>query len=105
MQTPSFKIAVIPGDGIGKEVTAEAIKTIEAVGKKFGRSFELEHLPWSADYFLQTGDTSPANGYDILRGLEAVFVGGLGGPRVADNRHAGDILLGTRFEVDLFVNY
>jgi len=105
MQTPSFKIAVIPGDGIGKEVTAEAIKTIEAVGKKFGRSFELEHLPWSADYFLQTGVTIPSNGYDMLRGFDAVFIGALGDPRVPDNRHARDILLGTRFELDLFVNY
>src|SRR4051794_31326299 len=105
MQTPSFKIAIIPGDGIGKEVTAEAIKTIEAVGKKFGRSFELEHLPWSADYFLQTGVTIPSNGYDMLRGFDAVFIGALGDPRVPDNRHARDILLGTRFELDLFVNY
>src|SRR3954451_8881696 len=105
MQTPSFKIAVIPGDGIGKEVTAEAIKTIEAVGKKFGRSFELEHLPWSADYFLQTGVTIPSNGYDMLRGFDAVFIGALGDPRVPDNRHARDVLLGTRFELDLFVNY
>src|SRR3954464_14515841 len=105
MQTPSFKIAVIPGDGIGKEVTAEAIKTIEAVGKKFGYTFELEHLPWSADYFLQTGVTIPSNGYDMLRRFDAVFIGALGDPRVPDNRHARDILLGTRFELDLFVNY
>src|SRR3982751_5025762 len=105
MQTPSFKIAVIPGDGIGKEVTAEAVKAIEAAGRKFGRSFELEHLPWSADYFLQTGVTIPSNGYDMLRGFDAVFIGALGDPRVPDNRHARDILLGTRFELDLFVNY
>jgi len=105
MQTPSLKIAVIPGDGIGKDVTAEAVKVIEAVGRKFGRSFDLDHLPWSADYFLQTGVTIPPNGYDTLRGFDAVFIGALGDPRVPDNRHARDILLGTRFELDLFVNY
>src|SRR4051812_27937540 len=105
MQTPSFKIAVIPGDGIGKDVTAEAVKVIVAVGRKFGRSFDLEHLPWSADYFLQTGVTIPPNGYDMLRTFDAVFIGALGDPRVPDNRHARDILLGTRFELDLFVNY
>src|SRR3954465_8285099 len=105
MQTPSFKIAVIPGDGIGKEVTAEAVKVIEAVGKKFGCRFELEHLPWSADYFLQTGVTIPSNGYDMLRRFDAVFIGALGDPRVPDNRHARDILLGTRFGLDLYVNY
>src|SRR4051795_7590023 len=105
MQTKSFTLAVIPGDGIGKEVTAEAVKIIEAIGKKFGRTFELEHLPWSADYYLETGVTIPPNGYDTLRGFDAIFIGALGDPRVPDNRHARDILLGTRFELDLFVNY
>jgi 3-isopropylmalate dehydrogenase len=105
MQTQSFKIAVIPGDGIGREVTAEAVKVIEAVAQKFGRRFELEQLPWSADYFLQTGVTIPSNGYDTLRGFDAILIGALGDPRVPDNRHARDILLGTRFELDLYVNY
>src|SRR3954465_12263677 len=105
MQTKSFTLAVIPGDGIGKEVTAEAVKIIEAIGKKFGRTFELEHLPWSADYYLETGVTIPPNGYDTLRGFDAIFIGALGDPRVADNRHARDILLGIRFELDLYVNY
>jgi 3-isopropylmalate dehydrogenase len=105
MQTQTFKIGIIPGDGIGKEVTAEAIKAIEAVGERFGRTFDLEHLPWSADYFLQTGVTIPPNGFDTLRGFDAILIGALGDPRVPDNRHARDILLGTRFELDLYVNY
>jgi 3-isopropylmalate dehydrogenase len=100
-----MKIAIIPGDGIGREVTAEAVKVIEAVGERFGQTFEFEHLPWSADYYLQTGVTIPANGYDTLRGFDAILIGALGDPRVADNRHARDILLGTRFELDLYVNY
>src|SRR6188508_1603470 len=100
-----LRIAVIAGDGIGKEVTAEAVKVIQAVGQRFGRSFDLEQLPWSADHYLQTGVTIPPNGYDRLREFDAIFIGALGDPRVADNRHARDILLGTRFELDLFVNY
>ena len=100
-----MKIAVIAGDGIGKEVTAEAVKVIEAVADRFGRTFEIEPLPWSADYFLQSGITIPPNGYDLLREFDAIFIGALGDPRVPDNRHARDILLGTRFELDLFVNY
>jgi 3-isopropylmalate dehydrogenase len=100
-----LKIAVISGDGIGSEVTAEAVKVIEAVGERFGRTFELEHLPWGADYYLQTGVTIPPNGYDTLRGFDAILIGALGDPRVPDNRHARDILLGTRFELDLYVNY
>jgi 3-isopropylmalate dehydrogenase len=62
-------------------------------------------LPWSADYFLESGITIPPNGYDLLRKFDAIFIGALGDPRVPDNRHARDILLGTRFELDLFVNY
>ena len=96
----SPRIAVIPGDGIGKEVTAEAVRILEAVG-----GLELEPLPWGADHFLATGETIPPGGYDTLRSFDAILVGALGDPRVPDNRHARDILLGTRFELDLYVNY
>ncbi len=101
-----MRIAVIPGDGIGKDVTAEAVKVLRAVGEVFGRTFDLVHLPWSADHYLATGETLPANGYQMLRDqFQAIFVGALGDPRVGDNKHARDILLGTRFELDLYVNY
>jgi 3-isopropylmalate dehydrogenase len=100
-----MRIAVIAGDGIGKDVTAEAVKVLGRVSDAFGRDIALEPLPWSADHYLKTGETLPSNGYDVLRSFDAVFVGALGDPRVADNRHARDILLGTRFELDLYVNY
>jgi len=100
-----MRIAVIPGDGIGKEVTAEAVRVLNASAAASGRSLELTHLPWSADHFLATGETMPADGYQRLREFDAIFVGALGDPRVPDNRHARDILLGTRFELDLYVNY
>ena len=101
-----MKIAVIAGDGIGQDVTAEAVKVLTAVGEAFGRQFDLVHLPWSADHYLKTGETLPADGYRMLSDeFDAIFIGALGDPRVADNRHARDILLGTRFELDLYVNY
>jgi 3-isopropylmalate dehydrogenase len=101
-----MRIAIIPGDGIGVEVTAEAVKAVRRVGEVFGRQFDLEMLPWSADHYLQTGVTLPPDGYAMLRDeFDAVFIGALGDPRVPDNRHARDILLGTRFELDLYVNY
>jgi len=101
-----MRIAVIPGDGIGVETTAEAVKAIRAVGEVFGRQFDLDMLPWGAEHFLRTGVTIPADGYAMLRDqFDAIFIGALGDPRVPDNRHARDILLGTRFELDLFVNY
>jgi 3-isopropylmalate dehydrogenase len=100
------RIAVIPGDGIGKEVTAEAVKTLRAVADRSGRGIDLEMLPWSADYYLQSGVSIPPNGYEMLRDeFDAILLGALGDPRVPDNRHARDILLGTRFELDLYVNY
>jgi 3-isopropylmalate dehydrogenase len=104
-RSKDLRIAVIAGDGIGVEVTAEALKVLQSVERVFGRRFEIEHLPWSADHFLKTGETIPANGYALLREFDAVFIGALGDPRVPDNRHARDILLGTRFELDLYVNY
>src|SRR5258705_6599862 len=100
-----MKLAIIAGDGIGKDVTAEAVKAITRAGEAFGRRFELEHLPWGADYFLETGITIPPDGYDTLRAFDAIFIGALGDPRTPENRHARDILLGTRFELDLYVNY
>src|SRR5262245_26538807 len=101
-----MRIAVIPGDGIGKEVTAEAVNVLEAVRDVAGGGLELERLPWGADYFLQSGVSLPPNGYAMLRDeFDAILLGALGDPRVPDNRHARDILLGTRFELDLYVNY
>ena len=101
-----MRLAVIPGDGIGKEVVAEALRAIRRVGDVFGRTFEIEQIPWGADYYLETGVTVPANGYVMLRDdFDAVLVGALGDPRVPDSRHARDILLGIRFELDLYVNY
>jgi len=101
-----MRIAVIPGDGIGVETTAEAMAVVRAAADVFGRPIDLETLPWGADYFLQTGITIPPNGYAMLRDeFDAIFIGALGDPRVPDNRHARDILLGTRFELDLYVNY
>jgi 3-isopropylmalate dehydrogenase len=100
------RVAVIPGDGIGKEVTAEAVRVLQAVSDSAGRRLELTELPWSADHYLTTGVTIPPNGYAMLRDdYDAVLLGALGDPRVPDNRHARDILLGARFELDLYVNY
>ena len=101
-----MRIAVIPGDGIGKEVTAEAVKALRAVAEVNAVALDLEQIPWGADYYLQSGITIPPNGYDMLRDdFDAVLLGAMGDPRVPDNRHARDVLLGTRFALDLYVNY
>jgi 3-isopropylmalate dehydrogenase len=100
-----MRIAVIPGDGIGPEVTTAALGVVRAAADAFGRRISFETLPWGADHFLATGITIPKDGYAQLGQFDAVFVGALGDPRVPDNRHARDILLGTRFELDLYVNH
>jgi 3-isopropylmalate dehydrogenase len=99
------RIAVIPGDGIGVEVTAEAMKIVRAATALFGRALDTDVLPWSAEHYLRTGVAMPSDGYARLREFDAIFVGALGDPRVPDNRHAREILLGIRFELDLYVNY
>jgi 3-isopropylmalate dehydrogenase len=100
------RVAVIPGDGIGIDVTAEAVKVLRAVGDAYGRAFDLEILPYGADYYLQTGVSLPPGGHAMLRDeFDAIFIGALGDPRVPDMRHAREILLGTRFALDLYVNY
>ncbi len=102
----TMRVAVIAGDGIGQDVTAQAVKVLTAAANAAGKRIDLVHLPWSADHYLATGETLPADGYRMLRDdFEAILVGALGDPRVPDNRHARDILLGTRFELDLYVNY
>lgn len=95
-----MRIAVIPGDGIGIEVTSGALNVLRTVGEVFGCRFDLDMLPWGAEHYLRTGITVPPDGYARLREFDAIFVGALGDPRVPDNRHARDILLGTRFELD-----
>src|SRR4051812_37346331 len=100
-----MRLAIIAGDGIGKEVTAEALKVVRRAGEVFGRTFQIQELPWGADYFLETGITIPSNGYAMLRDdSDPIFMGAPGDPRAPDNRPARDILRGTRFELDLSVN-
>ncbi|HET8945708.1 MAG TPA: 3-isopropylmalate dehydrogenase [Candidatus Polarisedimenticolia bacterium] len=99
------RIAVIPGDGIGVEVTREATETLRAAAARSGRPVAFEEFPYGADHFLRTGETLPQAGFERLQTFDAILLGALGDPRVPDNRHAADILLGLRFRLDLYVNH
>jgi len=95
------KIAVIPGDGIGKEVIPLAVKVIEASGAPV----ELTYFDWGADRYLQDGTTVPPDGFTMLgRDFDAILAGAFGDPRVPSNIHAKEILLGMRFQMDLYAN-
>lgn len=99
------RIAVIPGDGIGKEVTPEAVKVLRAVTAKRNRLLEFVEFDWGAEKFLKEGVTLPAGAVEMLRDeFDAILFGALGDPRVPSNQHAADILLGLRFKLDLYVN-
>ena len=102
---PAARIAVIPGDGIGKEVTPEAVKAIRAVVRSARRQIEFVEFDWGADKFLREGITLPPDAVEMLSSeFDAILFGALGDPRVPSNQHAAEILLGLRFKLDLFVN-
>src|SRR5271154_5785473 len=102
---PSARIALIPGDGIGKEVTPEAVKVLKAVTTPSKRSLEFIDFDWSADRYLRDGVTLPPGAVEMLRDeFDAILFGALGDPRVPSNQHAADILLGLRFKLALYVN-
>jgi 3-isopropylmalate dehydrogenase len=98
---PKKRIAVVPGDGIGKEVIAQAVNVIKASGADVA----FTEFDWSADRYLEDGTTIPPDGFAMLsRDFDAIFVGALGDPRVPSNIHAKEILLGMRFKMDLYAN-
>jgi 3-isopropylmalate dehydrogenase len=99
------RIAVIPGDGIGVDVTAEATKVLRAVTAAAGRELELVEFDWGAERYLRDSVSLPAGAEEMLcREFDAILVGALGDPRVPSMKHAADILLGLRFKLDLYVN-
>ncbi|HEV2853378.1 MAG TPA: 3-isopropylmalate dehydrogenase [Thermoanaerobaculia bacterium] len=99
------RIAVLPGDGTGKDVTAEAVKVLEAAAEAWDLPLELVHFDWDADRYLATGETLPKGALDDFRdNYASIFIGAYGDPRVPDMKHAADILLGIRFGLDLFIN-
>ena len=99
------RVAVIPGDGIGKEVTPEALKVLKTVCAATDQSMEFVEFDWGVDKYLREGVSLPDGAMEMLRDdFDAILFGALGDPRVPSNQHAADILLGLRFKLDLYVN-
>ena len=99
------RIAVIAGDGIGREVTLEGVKVLRAVAERGKRAMEFVEFDWGADKYLREGVSLPDGAVEMLRDeFDAILFGALGDPRVPTNQHAADILLGLRFKLDLYVN-
>ncbi len=99
------RIAVIPGDGIGPEVIAQAIRVLELVKQTHGVEFDFVHFDWGAERFLRDGVSLPTGALENLtKEFDAILAGAFGDPRVPSNQHAEDILLGMRRGLDLYIN-
>jgi len=99
------RIAVIAGDGIGKEVIPEACKVFQAAAGAAGHTVEYEFFDWGAERYLQDATTLPEGAPEMFQEkFDAILLGAMGDPRVPSNVHAADILLGLRKKLDLYVN-
>ncbi|TBL78198.1 tartrate dehydrogenase [Paenibacillus thalictri] len=101
-----WDIAVIPGDGIGREVVPAAVRVLNAAAELHGGiKFAYEEFPWSCDYYLQHGVMMPDNGLDILKGFDAIFLGAVGNPAVVpDHVSLWGLLIKIRREFEQSIN-
>src|SRR5258707_8252426 len=100
----TLKIAVIAGDGIGKEVIPEGIRVLEAASRRFGFAFRWTEFDWSCETYLKTGLMMPADGLDQLRPFDAIFLGAIGSPGVPDHVSLWGLLIRIRAGFRQYVN-
>lgn len=100
----TYKIAVIPGDGIGKEVIPEGIRVLEAVGRRFDIGFTWDSFPWSCETYAQSGRMMPDDGIEQLKSYDAIFLGAVGFPGVPDHVSLWGLLIPIRREMQQYVN-
>jgi tartrate dehydrogenase/decarboxylase/D-malate dehydrogenase len=100
----THRIAVIPGDGIGREVMPEGVRAMEAAGRRHGIAFEWKEFPWSCEYRQRHGRMMPEDALDILRQFDAIYFGACGFPGVPDHVSLWEMLIPMRREFDLYVN-
>jgi tartrate dehydrogenase/decarboxylase/D-malate dehydrogenase len=99
-----YRIAVIPGDGIGKEVLPEGQRVLDAAGKKFGVDFDWTEYPWDCSTYDALGYLMPPDGIEQLRAHDAIYLGAVGWPGVPDHVSLWDMLIPIRREFDQYVN-
>jgi len=99
-----YKVAVIPGDGIGKEVVPEGQKVLEAAARKHGFALDWQHFDWSCDRFLKSGEFMPKDGIDQLRGFDAIYLGAVGWPGIPDHVSLWGLLIPIRRSFEQYVN-
>ena len=100
----AIRIAVIPGDGIGKEVIPQGIRALEAAGRKHGIEYRWTEFDWSCETYHQTGRMMPQDGIEQLQSFDAVYLGAVGFPGVPDHVSLWGLLIPIRREFDQYVN-
>jgi tartrate dehydrogenase/decarboxylase/D-malate dehydrogenase len=100
----THRIALIPGDGIGKEVVPEGVRVLEAAGRRTGVAFEWQRFDWSCETYHATGRMMPADGLDQLRPFDAIYLGAVGFPGVPDHVSLWGLLIPIRRAFDQYAN-
>ena len=100
----SYRIAVVPGDGIGKETVPEGLRVLDAAARRFGFDLTLSHYDWSCETYQKTGRMMPEDGLDRLRESDSVFLGAVGWPGVPDHVSLWGLLIPIRREFDQYIS-
>ncbi len=100
----NYRIAVIPGDGIGKETVPEGLRVLDAAARRFGFALTLDHYDWSCETYARTGAMMPPDGIDQMRGADSIFLGAVGWPGVPDHISLWGLLIPIRRQFDQYVN-
>jgi tartrate dehydrogenase/decarboxylase/D-malate dehydrogenase len=100
----TYRVAVIPGDGIGRETVPEGLAVLDAAARRFGFSLKLDHYDWSCEVYQRTGAMMPPDGLDRLRDADSIFLGAVGFPGVPDHVSLWGLLIPLRRGFDQYVN-
>lgn len=99
-----YRIGLLPGDGVGPEVIEEGVKVLKAAASRFGFRLEWVSYPFGADWYLENGELLPDSALQEMSGLDALYLGAIGDPRVPPGILERGILLRIRFHFDQYVN-
>jgi len=100
----TYRIGVLPGDGIGEEVVREGMRVMKALSERYGFRYESVHYPFGADHFLATGEIIPDSAFAEMKKMDAIYLGAIGDPRVETGKLERGIVGRLRWDLDLYVN-
>src|SRR4051812_35944209 len=102
--TKTHRIAVIAGDGIGQEVIPAGVEILELAASQSGLALEFVDFPWGCEFYLKSGRMMDADWVEQLRAFDAIYLGAIGSPKVADHISARELLLPLRQRLVQYVN-